>query len=299
MNNDRRRRSEPAPPARFAVGVLVPATALGPLPPGMGHQVERSEPVQADHHLGLVGPGYDLTVGNRAEVLDAGLLGGVVRIAGGLPGLHALKADAFLAEQDAQALVADVRSVRGALPALLLVAFPELPPESGVPDSEHRGSPHVPFEGLGVLVPWRARAKESLLPGIGSASCAPWPDPNRAMSSAGAVHAAQPLATALDPQFLCGVQAGRTRPESAGPTGTGARAPADRRPNGQARSGVTELVSSGAMTGPAAAPQPEARGSSALPRLLGPKQRSRTTGADARSGRMSAGDCRGPDRERH
>jgi hypothetical protein len=51
---------------------------------------------------------YDLAVGDRVEVFDAGLLGRVVRVSGGLPGLQALKGDAFLAEQDAQALVADV-----------------------------------------------------------------------------------------------------------------------------------------------------------------------------------------------
>jgi hypothetical protein len=51
---------------------------------------------------------YDLAVGDRVEVFDAGLLGRVVRVSGGLPGLQALKGDAFLAVQDAQALVADV-----------------------------------------------------------------------------------------------------------------------------------------------------------------------------------------------
>lgn len=41
-------------------------------------------------------------------MLDPCLLGGVVRVAGGLPGLYALKGHAFLAEQDPKALVADV-----------------------------------------------------------------------------------------------------------------------------------------------------------------------------------------------
>jgi hypothetical protein len=36
--------------------------------------------------------GYDLAVSDRVEVLDAGFFGRVVRIAGGLPGLQALKA---------------------------------------------------------------------------------------------------------------------------------------------------------------------------------------------------------------
>jgi hypothetical protein len=48
------------------------------------------------------------TVGDHVEVLDARHLGRVVRIAGGLPGLYPLKGDVFLAEQNAQALVADV-----------------------------------------------------------------------------------------------------------------------------------------------------------------------------------------------
>jgi hypothetical protein len=41
-------------------------------------------------------------------VLDPGLLHGIVRVFGGLPGFQALKGDALLAEQGAQALVADV-----------------------------------------------------------------------------------------------------------------------------------------------------------------------------------------------
>jgi len=84
------------------------ASAFGPLPSGVGYQIERSELVHAEDDFGLFPFGYDLAVGNRVEVFDAGLLGRVVGITGGLPGLQALKGDAFLAEQDAQALVADV-----------------------------------------------------------------------------------------------------------------------------------------------------------------------------------------------
>lgn len=84
------------------------ASAFGPLPSGVGHQVERAELVHAEDDFGLAVLGYDLAVGDCIEVLDAGLLGRVVRVTGGLPGLQALKGDAFLAEQDAQALVADV-----------------------------------------------------------------------------------------------------------------------------------------------------------------------------------------------
>jgi len=74
----------------------------------VGHQVERPELVHTEDHLGLAGLGCHLVVGDGIEVLDPCLLGRVVRVAGGLPGLQALKGDAFLAEQDAQALVADV-----------------------------------------------------------------------------------------------------------------------------------------------------------------------------------------------
>jgi hypothetical protein len=86
----------------------VPSAALGPLSSGVGHQVEWSELVQAEDDVGFVVLGYDLAVGDGVEVLDAGLSGGVVGVAGGLQGLYALKGDAFLAEQDAKALVADV-----------------------------------------------------------------------------------------------------------------------------------------------------------------------------------------------
>jgi hypothetical protein len=41
-------------------------------------------------------------------VLDAGLLGGVVGVVGGLPGLYPLKRHARLAERDPKALMADV-----------------------------------------------------------------------------------------------------------------------------------------------------------------------------------------------
>lgn len=98
----------PAPSAWVTVGVLVPAAAVGPLPPGVGDQVERPELVHAEDDFGLALLGYDLAVGDCVKVLDAGLLGRVVGVAGGFPGLQALKRDALLAEQDAQALVADV-----------------------------------------------------------------------------------------------------------------------------------------------------------------------------------------------
>jgi hypothetical protein len=74
----------------------------------VGLEVERTELVQAEDDFGLVLLGYDLIAGDGVEVLDAGLLGGVVGVVGGLPGLCAVKGDALLAEQAPKALVADV-----------------------------------------------------------------------------------------------------------------------------------------------------------------------------------------------
>lgn len=58
------------PPAgpRFPGGVLVAAAAFGPLPPG-GLEVERPELVRAEDDFGLAFLGYDLTVGDRVEIL--------------------------------------------------------------------------------------------------------------------------------------------------------------------------------------------------------------------------------------
>jgi hypothetical protein len=53
------------------------------------HQIEGSELIRAEDDFGFAILGYDLAVGDRIEVLDAGLLGRVVRIIGGLPGLQA------------------------------------------------------------------------------------------------------------------------------------------------------------------------------------------------------------------
>jgi hypothetical protein len=84
------------------------AAALGPLPARVRLKVEGPELVHAEDNFGLARLGHDLAVGDRVEVFAPGLLGGVVGVARGLPGLCALEGDAFLAEQDAQALVADV-----------------------------------------------------------------------------------------------------------------------------------------------------------------------------------------------
>ena len=88
--------------------VVALAADRGPLPARVGLQVQRPELVHAEDHLRLAVLGYDLAVGDRVQVLDPGLLRRVVGVAGGFPGLQALKGDALLAEQDPQALVADV-----------------------------------------------------------------------------------------------------------------------------------------------------------------------------------------------
>ncbi|MBO3682317.1 hypothetical protein J5X86_46440 [Streptomyces sp. NEAU-YJ-81] len=54
------------------------AAAFGPLPPGVGLEVERPELVYAEDDFGLAFLGYDLTVGDRVEMFDLGLLGRVV-----------------------------------------------------------------------------------------------------------------------------------------------------------------------------------------------------------------------------
>jgi hypothetical protein len=77
----------PAPRARPAIGVLVPAAEFGPLPALVRLEVERPELVHAEDGFGLAFFGDDLTVGDRVQVLNACLLDRVVRIAGGLPGL--------------------------------------------------------------------------------------------------------------------------------------------------------------------------------------------------------------------
>jgi hypothetical protein len=71
-------------------------------------QVQRPELVHAENDLRLAGLGDDLTVSDRIQVLDPGLLHRVIGVFGGLPGFQPLKGDALLAEQHAQALMADV-----------------------------------------------------------------------------------------------------------------------------------------------------------------------------------------------
>jgi hypothetical protein len=92
------------PRARLSHEVLVLAAAFGLPPTWVAYEVEGPELVQAEDDFGFTVLGYHLAVGDRVEVLDPGLLGRVVRVAGGLPGLRVSKGDAFLAEQDARAL---------------------------------------------------------------------------------------------------------------------------------------------------------------------------------------------------
>ena len=99
-------RAQPGP--RRPPGLFALAADCGPVPSRPGLQVERPELIRAEDHLRVAGVRGHLAVGDRVQLLDSRLLGRVARVLGGLPGLQALKADALLAEHDAQALVADV-----------------------------------------------------------------------------------------------------------------------------------------------------------------------------------------------
>ena len=94
----------PWPLARLAGG----AAAAGPLPARPGLQVQRAELVHAEDHARAAGPGGRLAVGDRVQVLHPGLLGRVVQVTRGLPGLHGLKGHALRGQQRPQALVGDV-----------------------------------------------------------------------------------------------------------------------------------------------------------------------------------------------
>ena len=96
------------PGPRRPAGLLLLPADRGPLPARARLQVERPEFINAEDDLRVAVRRGDLPVGDRVQVLDAGLLRRVLRVFGGLPGFQPLKADAFLAEQDLQALVADV-----------------------------------------------------------------------------------------------------------------------------------------------------------------------------------------------
>jgi len=75
----------------------------------VGLEVQRPELIHAEDHLRLAGLGGDLTVGDRVQVLNPGLLDRVVRVGGGFPGgFQPLKGDAFRTEQRPQALMGDV-----------------------------------------------------------------------------------------------------------------------------------------------------------------------------------------------
>ena len=78
----------------------------------MGLEVERAEFIQAEDDFGLTILGDDLAVGDRIQALDAGLLGRVVRVAGGLPGLYPLTALGFELVEDSPAQTDDGRVTR-------------------------------------------------------------------------------------------------------------------------------------------------------------------------------------------
>jgi hypothetical protein len=79
-----------------------------PLFAGMELQIERPELVHAKHHCRVARAGRGLAVGDVVELEHPVLLGFEVGIVTHFEGLDGLKRDAFLAEQDPQALVADV-----------------------------------------------------------------------------------------------------------------------------------------------------------------------------------------------
>src|SRR5215469_13098188 len=82
----------------LAARLFVLAADRGPLLPWVGLEVQRPELVYAEDHLWFAGLGDDLTVGDRIQVLDAGLLGRIVRVGRGLPGFQPLKGDALRTE---------------------------------------------------------------------------------------------------------------------------------------------------------------------------------------------------------
>jgi hypothetical protein len=71
-------------------------------------EVERPELVDAYDHVRVARLGIDGAVHQAVQVQDPVLLDLEVRVAGLLPGLDHLKGHALLAEQEPQALVADV-----------------------------------------------------------------------------------------------------------------------------------------------------------------------------------------------
>jgi hypothetical protein len=76
--------------------------------PGVRLQVERPELIHAKDDLRVAAGRGDLPAGDRVQLLDPRLLRRVLRVLGRLPCFQPLKADALGAEQDPQALVADV-----------------------------------------------------------------------------------------------------------------------------------------------------------------------------------------------
>ena len=85
---------------------MPPRRAQGPARPRL--QVQRPELIHAEDHVRVDGPGGRPSVRDGVQVVHPRLLGRVVRIRGGLPGLHGLKGHPLRAQQRAEPLVGDV-----------------------------------------------------------------------------------------------------------------------------------------------------------------------------------------------
>ena len=98
----------PQPTPRRLARLASRAAAAGPLPARPRLQVQRPELIHAKDHLRVARPGGRLAVTDRVQVIHPRLLGRVVRVGGGLPGLHGLKRDVLRAQQLPQALMGDI-----------------------------------------------------------------------------------------------------------------------------------------------------------------------------------------------
>ena len=77
----------PQPPPRGPAGLFMFAADRRPLPARPGLQIQRPKFIRTEDHLRAAGTRCHLMVGDGVQVLDAGRLGCIVRVAGGLPGL--------------------------------------------------------------------------------------------------------------------------------------------------------------------------------------------------------------------
>ena len=97
----------PAAPRR-PVGVRALAADAGPVPPRVGLEVQRPELVHAEHRHRIARARFCFAVRDVIQLQDPVLLRFEVRVVGLFPSLHCLKRHALLAEQEAQAFMADV-----------------------------------------------------------------------------------------------------------------------------------------------------------------------------------------------